>query len=109
MALTSVPDRACSGVMIWTLPLLASRVAFGYKAREHLRAVEAHKSLLGPIPKHVRLPGKGPFVAMLAACQFPKLFSGFGLRDGLASSFQGVPIPLGQSLRLAQEYFLDHL
>jgi hypothetical protein len=104
MTLTRVPDRACSGVRLSALSFLflllykgvvalapasqplhvtrflaASRVAFDYKARESLRSDVVHPWLLGALPKHARLPGKGPFVAMLAACQIPKVPTGFGI------------------------------
>jgi hypothetical protein len=54
-------------------------VAFGYKARESLRAIEVHQSLLGPPPKYTPLPVLGLLIAMLTLCQIPKLSACFGI------------------------------
>jgi hypothetical protein len=54
-------------------------VAFGYKARESLRADEVHHAFLGPPPKHTPLPMLGLLMAMLTVCQIPKLSAGFGI------------------------------
>ena len=60
-------------------PQPTSSGAFGYKAREGLRSILVHKSLLGALPKHARLPVPGLLVAMLAVCQLPKLSACFGI------------------------------
>src|SRR5215208_4283492 len=53
--------------------------ALGHKTRESLRGKEVHQSLLGPIPKHTRLPALGFLMAILTVCQVPKLSACFGI------------------------------
>ena len=83
--LPSAPQARFSALVPPCLPtalcssLATSRVAFGCKARESLRADAVHKPLLGAIPKYTSLPLPGFLVAMLTVCQHPKLSAGFGI------------------------------
>src|SRR5215213_3359304 len=62
-------------------------VALGYKSRESLRGKEVHHSFFGAIPKYTRLPLRGLLMAMLTACQIPKLSAGFGMGYDLPGIF----------------------
>ena len=59
-------------------------VAFCREAREGLRADVVHESFLGPLLKHARLPLLDLLMAVLAACQVPKLSAGLGIGYGSA-------------------------
>src|SRR5215217_5259147 len=65
------------------------------KPRETLRRNEVCQLLLGPLPKHTRLPVLSLLVAVLPVGQLPQLSSGFGIGDDLQRSLERLPGSIG--------------